>query len=184
MRDQMCSFYEQMSKWVEKAKTAVPKERSSAYMIDKLFIGKCLAPFVGCVKKRMGMGGLRVLHEDVHKSLLKSRIISVEFCSSLDDYNRALNFCRGWRTAANVLRWQSVYVGQESGAQKQLSSSAVTIRGESDGKKEVWPRSVLLLALCSARKESKRGEPAFVGYMKSVPPLHEVEKAVGCACLQ
>lgn len=52
--------------------------------------------------------------------ILKSRLISGEFCSSLENYDGVLNLLTAWPTESCVMREQKVFVGQEFGAQKKL----------------------------------------------------------------
>lgn len=123
----------------------------------------------------MCVDGKRVFGGRARIVLVKSEFKTGGFFPSPDDWNKALNVLRAWRTEERRLREQSISAGQEFEAQKDLLSRAPLIRVESDGKVKVWAGKVLLLFRCLVKEESGGEKLPLVHYLLCLPPLDETD---------
>lgn len=62
--------------------------------------------------------------------------------------------------------------------------SFVLIRRESNGERKVWAGKTILLFQCLMKEKIEGQELAILPYIEFVPSLDEVDKALGCVCLQ
>lgn len=62
-------------------------------------------------------------------------------------------------------------------------NSFVLIKGEKEGRKEVFAEKVLLLFRCSLKRESARKELAIVRYIECVALLDEKDEGLECVCV-
>lgn len=115
---------------------------------------------------------------------MKPRFICAGTCSSLNDYDRALNVARASNREKWAKRQEKVYASPESGAQRKMLNTTVLILGNRDGREEVRAEQMLLMFRCAVRKKSNRDELASVMCMVHVEPLDEIYKTLKCLCPQ
>lgn len=127
---------------------------------------------------------IRVFDGDEQMVFSKSGFIIGDFCSSLDDCDRALNVIRGSIVKECVEREQRAYASPQFGARRKILNSFVLLRGKTDGSEELCVGKVLLLFSCSVKEESNGYGLAFVRYMDRMTPVNEGDGALKSVCLQ
>lgn len=182
--DEVCLFLGQASEGVKRAGATVSVEGAIGGMRGELRHGEWLTLTVNSVRERMCVDAEHVSDGDVWMVFFKSVLIRGGFFSILDDYDVVLDMLRAWWIERCVLRKPSIYAGQEFGAQKKLLSSLMLTRRESDGKKEIWVRKVLLLFWCLTKRAIEGKELTVVRYRKCVSLLDEVDEVLRLLCLQ
>lgn len=74
------------------------------------------------------------------------------------------NEIRVERTERPVKHVEYINASHESGGRKKIKNSFVLVRGESDGKKDVWAPKVIVLFRCMLRERSEESQLTFVQY--------------------
>lgn len=87
--------------------------------------------------------------------LVKLLFVVAEFCRTLSDYDRLRNTIKIPETGIYVFSEQRVYASHEFGTEKKMMNSFAPIIGESDEKKEIWVRIVLMLCRYVVREIRK-----------------------------
>lgn len=95
-----------------------------------------------------------------------------------------MNVVRTWRTESCALREKSAYAPQEFEARKKLMNSFGRIRGENDGKEEMYLGKMLILFHCLMMLGSEGDELTSVRYVECVRFLSETDEALRCVGLQ
>lgn len=101
-------------------------------------------------------------------------------CSTLKDYYSGASKVKILRTDDFEMHEQQVYAMRESGAERKMLSSLVTVRSEGYEKKEIWVANVMLLCRCFVKGDTKGLELALVQYVECESILDAMDETLGC----
>lgn len=138
VRDCVCVSPEQLAEAFEREEAALSRKVFSAGVLARMYEGRGLRSAAKCGRERTCVDGVQVLDGDGRMVLVRSPSISRVVCSSLYDYDRALNVARASGLHRCMKREQRVYANLGFGAQRKMLNTFPFTRRERDRKERKW----------------------------------------------
>jgi len=150
--------------------------------IVQLFTGDSLEVFIPLLQDLISDDIAHFHDGDVHLQFVQSGFVLGGFIPTMDNYVARDNYISedGIDVAPKIQ--QRIYGTLRFGPTKKKHFSYVLMKGEQEGRTELWIAKVVALfhMSCHGRKQ----ELAFVQFMQCTPPLDHVDDILQCVCLR